>query len=314
MEQVAVAKCLDVAEKVIGCLNDGASLRRYLAIKKRISESRAPQLSPHLKRIALEKRELTNQLESLRKLFADATTLESWVLVQLEFLQKKVLHESAFQGDSIDGACESLFQVIEAKSESNTVIRQRLTDENTTVRDRISSLRSMTDEELQLSQKRVLELNHTFRGKQQRLQATVAQCRSDIEKQIIDDTEVEEGNSQIIAEMDEKQIIAKELMTKLSELEKKKTIEDLRLRDLKRQFDRLRSENEAKEREIENQRAAQRFGVADSDDRELVELRRLEVEVAQLIQDNERMSLEIKKKRFVAGSLEFTEITSISSV
>jgi chromosome segregation ATPase len=314
MEDDPTAKCLDVAEKVIGCLNDGEILRRYLTIKKRIYESRPAQLSPHLKRIALEKRELTNQLEGLRKSFANAATLESWILAQLEFMQKKVLPDSAFQRDSVDSACASLLQVVEAKAESNNVIRQRLTDENTTLRDRISSLKAATNEELQLSRKRLLDLDHKFRGKRQRIQATLTQCQSDIEKQVADHTEVEEESKQITASMDAKQIVAKELMTKLSDLEKKKALEDLRLRDLKRQCDRLRSENEAKEREIESQRAAQRFGVADADDRELVDLRTLEAEVAKLIQDNERLSLEVKKKRLVAGSLEVTEISSISSV
>jgi hypothetical protein len=54
-----IASCLAVAEKVIGCLNDGKILHRYQAIKTCISDLRAPQLSPHLKLIAFEKRELT---------------------------------------------------------------------------------------------------------------------------------------------------------------------------------------------------------------------------------------------------------------
>jgi hypothetical protein len=88
MDEDPVGKCLDLAEKIIGCLNEGEILRRYLTVKKKIYESRPPSLSPHLKRLALEKRDLTQQLASIRIAHSGAGTLDAYVLAELESVHK----------------------------------------------------------------------------------------------------------------------------------------------------------------------------------------------------------------------------------
>jgi chromosome segregation ATPase len=317
MEEDPVGKCLEIAERIIGCLNEGEILRRYLSVKKKIDESRPTSLSQHLKRLALEKRELTSQLSSLQKAQSDATSLTCYVLSQLESIHKNVsarLPEARFSRESLESAFTSLLDVIDAKSKSNDLIRQRITNENAALRDKISSLAASTNDELKLARERMRDFDHKSRKKHRRIDQKLMSLRSRLERQETALENVEEENREIVAVMSEKETIARDLMKKLSDLEQHASLAEYRLNDLKRQSDRLRSEDEAKEREIGTQRAAQRFGVADISDRELLELRTLEGDVARLIQENELIGLELKKRRLLSGNAEITEMSSISGI
>ena len=70
----------------------------------------------------------------------------------------------------------------------------------------------------------------------------------------------------------------------------------------------------AKQREIETLRATQRFGSPSSPET-IQKLLKVEAEVAQLLQDNEQMDLELKKKKLESTQdfAGFSQISSLSS-
>lgn len=312
------AKCLEVAERIIGCLNDGEILKRYLSIKQRIyqTQTQSPQLSPHLKRVALENRELTNELEQCRASLSTTQTLSDFVISQMEQLQKRILPNA---GDRIDSssfekACESLLEVVEAKSASNNFVRQRLTDENAQLRDKLSTMTAAANDELKLLRQKMLDSDHKFRTKQRETMNELDTINKEIESDVQQISEYEEEMATTENTMNEKQTIAKGLMSKLNGAERKSSVAEKRRNDLKRQADRMRRELETIEREIGTQRAAQRFGVCDADECELAQLREIEEEVAQLIKDNERLELDLKKKKLITTNLDVTELSSISRI
>lgn len=310
------AKCLEVAERIIGCLNDGEILKRYLSIKQRIyqTQTQSPQLSPHLKRVALENRELSNQVEQLRQSLSTSQNLSEFVITQMEQLQKRILPEANIHAESFEEACSSLLQVVEAKSTSNNIIRQRVTDENAQLRDKISTMTAAANDELKLLRQKMLDSDHKFRMKQRDVQSQIDSINAEIESENEQISEFEEEMSNTESTMNEKQTIAKSLMSKLNSIERKSSVAEKRRNDLKRQAERMRRELETLERDIGGQRAVQRFGVADADEGELAQLREIEEEVAHLIKDNERLELELKKKKLIATNLDVTELSSISRI
>jgi hypothetical protein len=309
----AATRCLDVAEKIIGCLNDGEILRRYLAIKKRIYKSRRPQLSPHLKGVALEKRDLTHQLELLRTSRASATSLESRLSSELSILHRKVLPDSDVPAAPFESACESLLRVVEAKTESNNIIRQRLTDESAGLRDKISSLNAMVNDELKLSRQRILDADCRFRPTRTKIQQSVEACRGVVGRRAKERDRAAAEKARIARSISEARGVLREFWPKLKDAGVRKGVAELRLMDLRRRGEGLRAENDAKGREIESRRASQRFGVTDISDRDVAELRRLEGEVARLVQESENLALDIRKKRLVAANVDATE-ASLSGI
>ena len=307
-------KCLEVAEKIIACLNDGEILKRYLAIKQKIyqTNSASPQLSPHLKRVALENRELANEVERLRQSITDARELEPWILANLAALQTKVLPEFQPSSSSIDEACEALQKVVDAKTESNNIIRQKMTDDNGILRDKISTMTAAANDELKQSRQRILDADHKFRVSQKELMKQIAQINESVEEQERKASDCDEENAGIEEAIEEKETVAKSLMVRIKDAERRSSVAEKRATDLKRQADRYRRQVEAIERDIEGQRAVQRFGVADVDEEELARLREVEEEVAQLIKENEKLSLNLKKKKLMSGNVSVTELSSIS--
>ena len=307
-------KCLEVAEKIIACLNDGEILKRYLAIKQKIyqTNSPSPQLSPHLKRVALENRELANEVDRLRRTISEARELEPWVLANLVALQTKVLPEFQPSNGSIDEACEALQKVVDAKTESNNIIRQKMTDDNGILRDKISTMTAAANDELKQSRQRLLDADHKFRMSQKEIVNQIAQVNEAVEEKERKTTDCDEENASIEEAIEEKETVAKSLMVRIKDAERRSAVAEKRATDLKRQADRYRRQVEAIERDIEGQRAAQRFGVADVDEHELARLREVEDEVAQLIKETEKLSLNLKKRKLMSGNMSVTELSSIS--
>jgi hypothetical protein len=222
--------------------------------------------------------------------------------------------EAHFNRDSIESAFSSLLDVIDAKSKSNEVIRQRMTDENATLRDKISARAALTNEELKIARQKMLENDHAARVRHQKMDRKINKLRTRLQQEEAGRDDLEDENRAIKLSIGKKEGEAKELMEKARDLERHASVAEHRLKDLKRQAERYRSENEGKDREIGTRRAAQRFGVADIADHELLELRRLEGEAARLIQENEALALELKKRRLLAGNVELTEVSSISGI
>ena len=63
--------CLEVAKKIIACLNDGAIIERFQSIKKNIFANSGNQnssnIQSHLKKVSYENIELSNRLSELQQ-------------------------------------------------------------------------------------------------------------------------------------------------------------------------------------------------------------------------------------------------------
>ena len=307
------AKCLEVAEKIIACLNDGSIIGRFQNIKKNIfSKSNSnPDINSHLKQLSYENIELTKKLNELKNQAYSNQSLEEYTL---DILNNHISTTSPKQyphQTSIDDACSALIDVFEARTKANTLIRQQLTDENSVLRDNISKADAAANEELKEYRQRRLDNDHRFRKNQKDISNQIAQIRSSIEKKCAHYDDIIEENAEIEKEMADKGNIAKELMEKLHEAEVRHDTAQQRMNDLKYGLDKIENQVKSKIREIEAYRASQKFGIDNATENELEIICQLEEQISELYQENQSLSLELKKRKLMNTTIETTEISKI---
>ena len=307
------AKCLEVAERIIGCLNDGQILKRFQGIKRHIFDSnrQIPDIQGHLKAVVLENRELSRRLEELKEDRRTNRRLDEYALSIINQRIKETSPNPQSPQETIDAAVDNLLAVIDAREKASTIKRQQLTDENAVLRDKISKTEAVCNEEIKESRQRRLENDHKSRQRQKVIQQQISQLRTKIEQQSNKFDDVAEENQEIKNSMQEKKIVAEKLMEKLQDAEKKKEIDQKRLNDLRYQLERAETQVKAKEREIDAKRATQRFGIGDVSEAELEVIRSLETEISALYQENQAISLELKRRRLINTGFSTTEISKL---
>lgn len=311
-------KCLDVAEKIISCLSDTSIIERFKSIKKNIFsnfENQSTQnIQNHLKQLSYQNVELLNKLNDLKN------KCDQFKQLQLNDYALNVINDHINETspklhnkpESLDSACSILLDVLEAKSEASTMVRAKLNDENRILRDKISKAEALTNEELKESRRRRLEHDNQTRQKQKQIQQQISQLRAKIQQQSSRYDDLIEENNEIDSSMKEKKCIAKSLMTKLQDAENRRNVAEKRLKDLQYSLERCITQTKAKEREVESKRATQRFGIDEANENELEIIRELEKDIAELYQENQSISLELKKRKLMASSaLDLTEVSKI---
>ena len=311
-------KCLDIAEKIISCLSDTSIIERFKSIKNNIfsnyQNSPSQNIQIHLKQLSYENVELSNKLNELRKRFDtnNQINLNDYALSVLNDHINTTSPKLHNKPESLDSACSILFDVLEAKSEANTMVRAKLNDENRALRDKISKAEAIANEELKECRKRILEHDNQTRQKQKQISTQISQLRAKIQQQSSRYDDLIEENNEIDSSMKEKKCIAKSLMTKLQDAEKRKAVAEKRLKDLQYNLERSLTQIKAKEREIESKRATQRFGIDEANENELEIIRELEKDISELYQENQTISLELKRRKLMATSaLDITEVSKI---
>ncbi|OHT15515.1 hypothetical protein TRFO_02836 [Tritrichomonas foetus] len=251
------------------------------------------------------------KLEDLKRGLNENNSLNDFVLSSLNGHIKETSPNPRGPQSTIDNAISDLLDVLDARSRASSMIRQQLTDENSVLRDKISKAEAVANEEIKQSRQRRLDTDHKYRQKQKQISQQISQIRTKIEQQSNKFDDVIEENQEIENSMKEKKDIAESLMEKLQDAEQKKEIDQKRLDDLRYQLNRAETSVKAKEREIEAKRASQRFGIGDADESELEIIRQLENEISLLFQENQAMSLELKKRKLMNGAFDFSEISKL---
>lgn len=303
------SKCLEVAEKIIGCLNEGAILKRFQEIKRNIiAQSQSmPDIQSHLKAVVLENREISKKLEELKSKIDSNTNLSDYSLSILNDYIAKTCPNPRPPETSIDEAISDLMDILDAREKASSVKRKQFTDENAALRDKISKIEAVTNEEIKRLRQRMLENDHKSRQNQKQLQTQISRIRAKVEQQSIKLDDLIEENQEIEKSMHEKKNIAESLMTKLQEAERRHGIDQKQLENLHFQLQRAENLVKAKEREIQAKRATQRFGIGDANEADLETIRNLEEEIASLYQENQELSLELKKKKLMPGGILFSD-------
>lgn len=311
-------KCLDVAEKIISCLSDNSIIERFISIKNNIFSNYQTQpvqnIKNHLKQLSYENVELSNKLNELKRRYDlnNQINLNDYALSILNDHINTTSPKIYNKPESLDSACSVLLDVLEAKSEANTMVRTKLNDENRALRDKISKAEAIANEELKECRKRILEHDNQTRQKQKQISAQISQLRAKIQQQSSRYDDLVEENNEIDSAMKEKKCIAKSLMTKLQDAEKRKIVAEKRLKDLQYNLEKSITQIKAKEREIESRRATQRFGIDEANENELEIIRELEKDISELYQENQTISLELKRRKLMATSaLDITEVSKI---
>lgn len=312
----ATQQCLDIAEKIIAVLDGGEIYKKYAKLKEKYfsSSSMSPELDPHLKKIALENRELSNKLENLKELIQNSDTLENYVISQFQAMQSKAVPNATMPAQlSIEEAAEALYQAIESRIESNTIVRQRITAENTELREKISSQRAQIEDDIKKLTDRHLESDHDFRKRREDVKNKISEIEAQVAKLKDDVIEIEEDNASLEDSLSAKDHQKDSTKSELQALQRRQGIATTRCEDLRNSASLLSSELEAKIKEIELLQAKQRFGVQDVDPEDIEELKMVEAEIKALEAENSRLSLELKKQRLSGVSLEQSEPTKLSS-
>ena len=85
-------RCLDLAEAILKVLDGGQVFKRYSNVKEKIFRTMPSnlELDPHLKKIALENRELHRKLEETRESLKNTESLESYVISEISKIIPKL--------------------------------------------------------------------------------------------------------------------------------------------------------------------------------------------------------------------------------
>lgn len=298
--QEATQKCLEIAEKIVAVLDDGEIYKKYLPIRQKYfaNAGTSPELDPHLKKIALENRELLNRVQLLRDEINSTESLENYVINAITKMQVKVLPKTK-PGHyiSVEESCSALLASLESRNESASIFRDQISKENNTLLERTSSLQLNANEELKKIHNHHIEIDHAYRQKENTIKQRLDALNNQIEatQRKVDD--VEESNADLEDSMARKNSQAEALGIKLNESELKNRDARSRCEELRKQASLLMSELESKTKEIEYLQTKQRFGVQDPDYEDIDDLRAIEAEIESLERDNARLTLEIKKRR-----------------
>ncbi|EAY14384.1 hypothetical protein TVAG_255760 [Trichomonas vaginalis G3] len=310
-------QCLDLAEKIIAVLDGGEVFKKYSRIKQKIYNNSPHNLDldPHLKKIALENRDLQKQLEELRDSLKNSDTLENYIISGLQKIQAKVVPNSTDQEcTTIDEALQSLGRAIDSKLEANASIREQYTRSNTQLREKISTLMATTNEQLDKITNRHIEQDHQFRAKSEEIDAQIQELNSEIEEVNTKLKEITDQNNDILLDIKKVSSQASSLNKQLSEADKKNKIAMTRYKDLQSTAELLSTELETKTREIKMIRAQQRFNTMDVDEADIEELELIEAALAQLEEEHKKLELELKKRRLAATGTENSEVTKLSTI
>lgn len=313
------SECLKVAEKILFCLNDTSIQERYLSIKNQIflRNPQGPELIKHLRKLAIANRNYQNQLEEVKSMAETSDDLTNWMTSQLYALQLKILPVSKTKWPKaivLEDAYKGIIEVLEAKHKSNEIKRQRLTDENTTYTDKISTLNLAANDDIKKAHKRILENDHRFRQYKKQVEEKLEEIRQEIkELQVKLDDTIDE-NQHISDSIATKESAGQQLELSFAHLEKKLNSSKKRYKGLKNQVELLQAEIDSRTRDIEAQRAIQRFGIKGADPDELDHLKQIEEQVAMYIETNQQLSLELKKKRLSTNNYEVTEVSKLSYI
>jgi len=305
----AEQKVLELSEKILSALGDGSIYMKYLKIKEK-AVSMSPgrvNLDVHLKRLALENRELNRKIAEVKATENSNETLENYVIGSLVQMRKDTLPDAKVPPPiSLNDACEALIAIIDAKSESNMLLRQKYTNENSILRDKISNIQKSSTEELQKIHQRHIDIDHKSRAHQKKITDSYTRLTEEMKNLIVQIENIEEENAGIEDSINSYENQAKVLAQRLSEAESKRGMTKSRLIGLQKKANLLRSDFENKSQLIESKRAAQRFGTSDADPKEVEELKDLEAKIAKLAEENELMQLELKKKKLSSSDNETT--------
>lgn len=306
-------KCLELAEKIIGCLNDGAILERFQEIKRNIFSQSQPNrdVESHLKAMVLENRELTKKLEDLKARNESQMTLTEYSLSVLNDHIQKTAPNPQSQITNIDDATAYLLDIIDAREKASTLKRQQFTDENAQLRDKISKTEAVGNEEIKQYRQRRLENDHIRKQTQKQLKLKISKIRSKVEQLSIKLDDINEENSNIEQSMQEKSSTAEKLSSQLKNAEARKESELKEIDRLRDQLQKYQNLVRTKDREVNTKRATQRFGIGETDEADLETIRQLEEEISLLYQHNQGLSIELKKKKLASAFIDFSDSSRI---
>lgn len=312
-DQLPEAACLNVAEKIIDCLSDKTIHERYLSLKEKIMNNhvnRGTGLKTHIQKLAIENRNYKKQLSHFQSMNQPQGDLNNWIMSQLYELQTKIIPDSrSMHSDILEDSLITLQKVVDSKVESFDRIRNALNEENSKYFDMISTKVVSFDDEAR-------NINRKLSLKQDQLKQYKTKVEEILEKLNNEYNELEakynkiiDKNNQLTEEISNIESNCQTQENQLDHIEDKLKSSKKRHKGLKYQLDQIQSDCDSKNREIETQRAKQRFGIKDATPEELDYLKQLEEKVAKLINENEQYAFELKRKRMTMEPLERTEVS-----
>lgn len=312
-DQLPEAACLNVAEKIIDCLSDKTIHERYLSLKEKIMNNhvnRGTGLKTHIQKLAIENRNYKKQLSHFQSMNQPQGDLNNWIMSQLYELQTKIIPDSrSMHSDILEDSLIALQKVVDSKVESFDRIRNALNEENSKYFDMISTKVVSFDDEAR-------NINRKLSLKQDQLKQYKTKVEEVLEKLNNEYNELEakynkiiDKNNQLAEEISNIESNCQTQENQLDHIEDKLKSSKKRHKGLKYQLDQIQSDCDSKNREIETQRAKQRFGIKDATPEELDYLKQLEEKVAKLINENEQYAFELKRKRMTMEPLERTEVS-----
>lgn len=309
--------CLDLAEAILKVLDGGQVFKRYSTVKDKIFRNMPSnlELDPHLKKIALENRELHRKLEETRESIKNTESLEGYIISEISKIQRKVLPKSDLDSHlSVEESIDALQKILDSRIESNSYIRNNLTIENNSLREKISSFKSSVNAELESIRSNHIELDHRYRNKSSKVEQQLKQLQDQIDSIQEELDHIEEENADMESSLSIKATEQKAKQNSLDDIEQRARSEEARLLEFKKTADRLATELDTRSKEVLRKKAMQRFSSADPNPEDLEELINLENETEQLEKEHRALSQELKRRKLSISTAENSEVTKLSTL
>lgn len=312
-DQSPETACLNVAEKIIDCLSDKTIHERYSTLKEKIMNNqvnRGTGLKIHIQKLALENRNYKAQLSHLQSMTQPQDDLNNWIMSQLYELQTKIIPDSrSMHSDILEDSLITLLKVVDSKVESFDRIRNALNEENSKYFDMISTKMVSFDDETRNINRRLSIKQDQFKQYKTKVEEVLEKLNNEYNELETKYNIILDKNIQLTEEISNIESNSQKQENQLDHIEDKLKSSKKRHKGLKYQLDQIQSDCDSKNREIEAQRAKQRFGIKDATPEELDYLKQLEEKVAKLINENEQYVFELKRKRMTMEPLERTEVS-----
>ena len=301
---------LEIAEGIITNICNEEIINKYFRVKNKLFSS---DLEGKLSEIQEENAFLKNKINEIN-LRKRLTSLDQYITQELLSLEFYLMPDSFLKPSSnTEDACENVLHIFNIRHDSSDQACKKLQQENYKLHERINGADEWFKNEIIALQQHHIEAHEAHEKYKE-------DCSNRL-KEI--DQEYKDIEMQIIATYDENKEIVKSITSKEGQISKIKLIYDsvinryneidAKNNEIRKKIDLIQAQCDIKDKKINAMRENRNSNLKNASPRDLDKLRKLESEIAALMLENEKISLELKRTK-ITPSLESMDSTFVSFI
>ena len=282
----------ELAENVIKEVCDEEIFHKYMRIKQKILST---EIDTKLIQIQQENENLKLKIEEIKQT-NQIRNIHEYVINELSKLEHQIIPDSILRTPiTVQDACLNILDIIETRQESATISCKRLEQENNRIKARFEEMDLILEKELERYHQHNIDSHRAHEQYKIDCARRIEEIQyqyEDTEKQI---TATLDENKEIVKSIhnkeklvEEKEIIKNQIMEKATEVENK-------VSEIRRKAEIYRTQYELRERQINSIRNERHLSLKGAKPNEVKALTTLESQIAELVIEHEKLSLELKR-------------------